>query len=143
MLAKQTLRDRRQQQSNENKCAFDAQTKQRSANNNKPQRDSSRIVKTVNLTEIQAIKRASRGRQAPSNARTTMGVNNTPSPEGRRRSRSDLPRAASNREELFVRDDGRPGTGATVERRRFQGQEQQRRRSKSRRRLLHEVLSFY
>ena len=91
-------------------------------------------LETVNLIEFQAIKQVKTGTV---DTRTTMGVNNTPSPEGRRRSRLDLPKVGPSGSELFVRDGEVPGTGTTTERRKLQGQEQQQRRSYQLRCLLH------
>ena len=57
--------------------------------------------------------------------RTMMGVSYTPSSEGRRRSRLDLPKVGPSGSELFVRDGEVPGIGTMTKRRKLQGQEQQ------------------
>ena len=67
-------------------------------------------LETVNLIEFQAIKQVKTGTV---DTRTTMGVNNTPSPEGRRRSRLDLPKA------------GPSDQNSSFETVKFQGQGQQ------------------
>lgn len=51
--------------------------------------------------------------------RAVMGVNNTPIPERRRRSRLDLPEAGMRGSRLFVRDRKVPGTGKTTKRRKL------------------------
>lgn len=112
-------------QSNANKCPFKLKNEANKAliSINETRVESSRLLIYDYLSNSKQVETST------ADTRTIMGVNNTPIPEGRWRSRLNLPKVGSSGSELSVLDGAVPGKGTTTEKRKLKGQETKQCRS--------------